>query len=104
MSGVKERGVYETHSLVIDSNYRLFPVQLYGKNNRIDCLTLGAGGDILLGQDDQKPFQCMYTWQIQRRPFEEIAISAEPGAAGFAFRDSIPRIYGNDGGEFVPTQ
>ena len=23
--------------------------------------------------------------------------------AGFAFRDSIQRIYGNDGGEFVPT-
>jgi hypothetical protein len=41
---------------------------------------LGAGGDILLGQDGQKPFQFMFTWQMQGQPFEEVAISPEPSA------------------------
>ena len=50
------------------------------KNNCIKGLILGAGGDILLSQDGQKPFQFMFTWQMQREPFEEVAISPEPGA------------------------
>ena len=41
---------------------------------------MGAGGDMLLGQDGQKPFEFMFTWQIQRQPFEEVAIPPEPGA------------------------
>jgi hypothetical protein len=45
-------------------------------------LILGAGGDMLLSWDGQKPFQFMFTWQMQRQPFEEIAISPEPGALG----------------------
>jgi len=45
-------------------------------------LTLGAGGDMLLGQDGQIPFQFMFTWQMQRQPFEEVAISPEPGTVG----------------------
>ncbi|MGD1083572.1 MAG: hypothetical protein ABSA47_02335 [Verrucomicrobiota bacterium] len=43
-------------------------------------MILDAGGDMLLGQDGQKPFQFMFTWQIQRQPFEEVAISPDPGA------------------------
>jgi hypothetical protein len=35
--------------------------------NRIKGLILGAGGDILLGEDGQKPFQFMFTWQMQRQ-------------------------------------
>jgi hypothetical protein len=42
-------------------------------------LILGAGGDILLGRGGQKPFQFMFTWHTQRQPFEEVAISPEPG-------------------------
>jgi len=44
-------------------------------------LILGAGGGILLGQGGQQPFQFMFTWHTQRQPFEEVAISPEPGAA-----------------------
>ena len=40
---------------------------------------MGAGGDILLGQDGQKPFQFMFTWQMQGQPFGEVAISPERG-------------------------
>jgi len=43
-------------------------------------LTSTAGGDILLGQDGQKPFHFMFTWQMQRKAFEEAAVSPEPGA------------------------
>jgi hypothetical protein len=43
-------------------------------------LTLDACGDMLLGQDGQKPFQFVFTWQMQRQPFEETAISPEPCA------------------------
>ena len=42
-------------------------------------LILGAGGDILLGQGGQKPFQFMFTWHTQWQPFEEVATSPEPG-------------------------
>jgi hypothetical protein len=49
-------------------------------NRRMKGLILGAGGDILLGQDGQKPFQFMFTWHTQRQAFEEVAISPEPGA------------------------
>jgi hypothetical protein len=38
-------------------------------------LILGAGPDILPGQDGQKPFQFMFTWHKQRQAFEEVAIS-----------------------------
>jgi hypothetical protein len=51
-------------------------------------LTFCAGGDILLGQDGQKPFQFMFTWQMQWQPFEEVAISPEPGAVGALGRES----------------
>jgi hypothetical protein len=43
-------------------------------------LILGAGPDILPGQDRQKTFQLMFTLQVQRQPFDEAAISPEPGA------------------------
>ena len=43
-------------------------------------MTLGAGGDILLGKDGQKPFPIMFTWQMQRQPFEAVAMPPEPGA------------------------
>jgi len=42
---------------------------------------LGAGGDILVSRDGQKPFQFMFTWHTQRQPFEEVAISPDPSAA-----------------------
>jgi hypothetical protein len=63
------------------------PVRLcpqYG-NNRIKGLILAAGGDILLGQDCPKPFQLMFTWQMQRQCFEEVAVSPEPGTLGPLF-------------------
>jgi hypothetical protein len=44
-------------------------------------LILKAVPDILLGQDRQKPFQLMFTWQMHRQPSDEAAISPEPGAA-----------------------
>jgi len=56
-------------------------------NNRITGLILGAGGDILLGEDGQKPFQFMFTWQMQRQPVEEVAISPEPGTVGLLCRE-----------------
>jgi len=56
-------------------------------NNRVKGLILGAGGDILLGQDGQKPFQFMFTWQMQRQPFEEVAISPEASAANALGRE-----------------
>jgi hypothetical protein len=46
----------------------------------IKILILGAGPYILLGQDRQKPFQLMFTLQMQRQPFDEAAISPDPGA------------------------
>jgi hypothetical protein len=42
-------------------------------------LILGAGRDMVLGQNGYKPFQFMFTWQMQRQPFEEVAISPELG-------------------------
>jgi hypothetical protein len=68
-------------------------------------LTSGAGGDILLGKDGQKPFQFMFTWQMQGQPFEEVARSPEPGAvsalcgkrkmlASNNFRESPHRLVG----------
>jgi hypothetical protein len=50
-------------------------------------LILGAGGDIVLGQGGQKPFQFMFIWHTQRQPFEEVAISPEPGAASALGRE-----------------
>jgi hypothetical protein len=50
-------------------------------NNPIKRLILGTGGGILLGQGGQKPFQFRFTWHTQRQPFEEVAISPEPGVA-----------------------
>ena len=34
-------------------------------NNRINGLISGGGGDILSGEDGQKPFQLMFTWQYE---------------------------------------
>ena len=57
------------------------------KDDRIKDLILGGGGDILLGQSGQKLFQFMFTWQMQRQPFEEVAISPEPGAVSALGRE-----------------
>lgn len=54
-------------------------------NNHINGLTAGAGGDTLA--EDHKPFQFMFTWQMRRRPFEEVAISPEPGAVSASGRE-----------------
>jgi hypothetical protein len=43
-------------------------------------LILSAGGDILLSQGDQNPFQFIFTEQIQWQPFEEVAILPESSA------------------------
>jgi hypothetical protein len=56
-------------------------------DNRIKGLILGADGDILLGQDGQKPFEFMFTWQMQRQRFEEVAISPEPGEVNALCRE-----------------
>jgi len=56
-------------------------------NNPIKRLILGAGGDIVLGQGGQKPFQFMFTWHTQRQPFEEVAIPPEPSAASALGRE-----------------
>ena len=48
-------------------------------DNHVKGLILGAGRDIVPRPDGQKPFQFMFTWQMQRQPFEEVAISPEPG-------------------------
>jgi hypothetical protein len=40
-----------------------------------------------LDQDGQKPFQFMFTWQMQRHLFEEVAISPEPGAVSALGRE-----------------
>jgi len=53
--------------------------------HRINGLTRGAGGDTLA--EDHKPFQFMFTWHTQRQPFEEVAISREPGAVRPFCRD-----------------
>ena len=55
--------------------------------NGIKGLILGAGGGILLGQGGEKPFLFMFTWHTQRQPFEEVAISPEPGAASALGRE-----------------
>jgi hypothetical protein len=55
-----------THSLFIDNE------------NCSKSLILGGGGDIILSQGGQKPF-FMFTWQMERQPFEEVAISPESG-------------------------
>jgi hypothetical protein len=60
---------------------------LVEKDNCIKGLILGAGGDILLGQSGEKPFQFMFTWQLQGQPFEEVAISPEPGAVSALGRE-----------------
>ena len=57
------------------------------KDDRIKDLILGGGGDILLGQSGQKLFQFMFTWQMQRQPFEEVAISPEPGTVSTLCRE-----------------
>lgn len=54
-------------------------------NNRVKCLILGAGGDILLGQSGQKPFQFLLTREMKWNRLEVVAISPEPGAVT-AFR------------------
>jgi len=43
---------------------------------------LGAGGDKHPARDDQKSFDFMFTWQMQRQAVGEVAISPEPDAAG----------------------
>ena len=48
---------------------------------------MGAGGDILFGQDGQKRFQFMLTWQMQRQPFEEAALSPERRGASALGRE-----------------
>jgi hypothetical protein len=48
---------------------------------------LGAGGGILFGQGGQKPFRFMFTWQMQRQPFEELAISPKPSAVSAPGRE-----------------
>jgi hypothetical protein len=53
---------------------------LVEKDDRIKGLILGAGGDILLGQGAQKTLQLLFARQMRRKPFEAVAISAEPGA------------------------
>jgi hypothetical protein len=53
----------------------------------IEGLTLGPGSDILLGKDGQKPFQFMFTWQMQRQPFEELAMFPEPRAVSALDRE-----------------
>ena len=40
-----------------------------------------------MGQGGQKPFQFRFTWHAQRQPFEEVAISPEPGAASALGRE-----------------
>ena len=57
------------------------------KDDRIKDLILGGGGDILLGQSGQKLFQFMFTWQMQGQPFEEVAVSPEPGAVSAPGRE-----------------
>jgi hypothetical protein len=57
------------------------------KDNCIKGLILGAGGGILLGRSGETPFQFMFTWQMQRQPFEEVAISPEPGAVSALGRE-----------------
>jgi hypothetical protein len=42
-------------------------------------LILGGGGDITLSRGGQKPFKFMFTWQMERQTFEEVAISPESG-------------------------
>ncbi len=49
------------------------------KSCRIKSLILGGGDDIILSQGGQKPFDFMFTWQMERQPFEEVAISPESG-------------------------
>ena len=56
-------------------------------NNRISGLTRVLAATSLLGEDGQKPFQFMFTWQMQRQPFEEVAISPEPGAVSALGRE-----------------
>jgi len=46
---------------------------------------MGAGDEMVAGKTSQKPFQFMFTWQMQRQPFEEVATSPEPGAASALF-------------------
>ena len=48
---------------------------------------MGVGGGILLDQDGQKPFQYMFTWPMQRQPYEALAISPEPGAVSALGRE-----------------
>jgi hypothetical protein len=57
------------------------------KDDGNNGLILGAGGDIVSGQDAQKPFQFMFTRQMQRQPFEGVAISPEPGTVSTLCRE-----------------
>jgi hypothetical protein len=50
------------------------------RNDGNERLILGGGGDIVLGQSRQKSLQFMFTWQMQRKPFDAVAILPEPGA------------------------
>lgn len=40
-----------------------------------------------MGEDGQKPFQLMFTWQMQGQPLEEVAISPEPRVASALGRE-----------------
>jgi hypothetical protein len=48
---------------------------------------MSAGGEMVAGETSQKPFQFMFTWQMQRQPFEGVAISPEPGTASALCRE-----------------
>jgi len=50
---------------------------------------------MLLCETDQKPFQFMFIWQMQRQPFEEVEISPEPGAASALARECKMLVYNN---------
>ena len=43
-------------------------------------MILGAGGEMLPGKIGKEPFRFMFTLQMKWKPFEVVAISAEPGA------------------------
>ena len=72
-----------------DAQFKTPPVRFSPDlaDNCIKGLILGAGGDILLGQGGQKPFQFMFTWQMQRQSFKEVAISPVPGSASALGRE-----------------